>query len=243
MISKTQIKYLLKLRQKKYRKLHGEFLIEGKKIVQDALHSSFEIKTIWTTPENLTLFEPYSNNILLEEITQQQAEQLSTLKSPEGVFALIKIPSNEIKITEGPVLLLDFIQDPGNLGTIIRTADWFGFKAVICSNNTVDVFNPKTIQAAKGSIFHIPVVYDELLTWMNKHNNFDFFATTLSGKDIKTIDFDVNKTAIVIGNEANGISKEVLNYSDKKITILKKGQAESLNAAIATSICCFCVNG
>jgi TrmH family RNA methyltransferase len=242
MISKTQIKYLVKLRQKKFRKLHGEFLIEGKKIVQDALESSFKIKTIWTIPENKYLFEKFTD-LPIEEISNQQSEQISTLKNPEGVFALVEIPDIKVEIKNGPVLLLDFIQDPGNLGTIIRTADWFGFKAVICSNNTVDVFNSKTIQAAKGSIFHIPVVYTDLVNWINKHANFDYYATTLKGSDIKTVNFSPQKTALIIGNEANGISNEILNKTDKRITISKKGQAESLNAAIAASISCFSING
>ncbi len=243
MISKTQIKYLNKLLQKKYRKQYGEFVIEGKKIVSDALNSSlFTVKKIWATAD--VLRETVVNmNIPIEEITGQEARQISSLKHSEGIFALVEIPEHTDTITEGPVLLLDFIQDPGNLGTIIRTADWFGFKTVICSPNTVDVYNPKTIQAAKGSIFHIPVVYSGLSQWINSHRQFTYYATVLNGENIHAIKFSPATTALIIGNEANGISEEIRQLSHYAVSIQGKGQAESLNAAIATAICCFCVNG
>jgi TrmH family RNA methyltransferase len=161
-------------------------------------------------------------------------ERLSQLQTPNQVIAVIKKPASQQPDASSFTLYLDTIQDPGNFGTIVRIADWFGIKNIVCSAGCVDLYNPKVVQSTMASIARVNVYYDEEGAWL-KNQNLSVYAATLDGASL----YDhskTNKGILIIGNESKGISKEILDYATEQITIPKKGEAESLNAAVATGI-------
>lgn len=247
MLSKNQIKLINSLKLKKYRDEHGVFVAEGTKIIPELIGSSIKVKQIFAT-EGFIEEHTIPKNIELIQIKEQELERISFLSTPNQALAICEIPEYTMQTAqfeEKLTLVLDDIKDPGNLGTIIRIADWFGIDTIVCSNETADVYNPKVVQATMGSIARVKVIYTDLKDFL-KHqseNKMAIYGAMLNGDNI----YEQKKSngIIVIGNESKGISKEIEQYISKKIKIpsfshLKQneGEAESLNAAIATAIIC-----
>lgn len=239
MLSKSQISLIKSLQHKKFRKEHQLFIVEGLKAITEFLNSSYTVLSIYC----LTDIIPKLPNLPLKqkvfEVTLNELEKISSLQTPQGILALVEIPKiqyfNEDQ-TDGITLVLDGIQDPGNLGTIIRTADWFGFKEIICSANTVDIYNPKVIQATMGSLARVKVTYINLQNIL-KESKLPKYGTLLNGNNL----FDIKwpkKCYLIFGSEGNGISDEILPLISHPITIPGVGNAESLNVAISAAICC-----
>lgn len=240
MVSKSQISFLKSLQQKKHRKEQGQFLVEGLKSVTDFISSDYLINTIYHTPHLASKMLKVSGNIKFQEVSATELEKISSLNTPQEVIALVEIPKQqELHLQELAgkfTLVLDGIQDPGNLGTIIRTADWFGISNIVCSEDTVDVYNSKVVQATMGSLSRIAVNYTNLLLLLPKIK-LPVFGAMLNGENIYRTDFG-KEGLLVLGNEGNGIRPEIQQLIHKNITIPQLGKAESLNVAIATAIFC-----
>ena len=241
MISKSQIHFVKSLHQKKVRKDLGFFIVEGIKSVTEFLQSDYVVDTIFYTTKEVLKLDILSQNVKLFEIKDEELIKISTLTKPQQVLAIIRIPTRPITPPlELPndtfTLMLDNIQDPGNLGTIIRTADWFGFNQLICSIDTVDAYNPKVVQASMGSLSRMHILYADLPTLL-QHSELPIYGAFLDGKSIHETVFPTTG-GLVLGNEGNGISKEVHQYIRYAVTIPRYGQAESLNVAISAAIFC-----
>ncbi len=240
-LSKNKIKLINSLKHKKFRKKENLFICEGIKIFDTLITSrEFNIREIYAT-ENFAKKYPRQKITI---ISHNELKKISTLTTPQEVIAIVEIPQRDIEnenFNKGITIVLDHIQDPGNLGTIIRTADWFGIERIVCSSDSVDLYNPKVVQASMGSIFSVPVFYENLEYFFEKINKkIPVFGTLLDGENIYSIDKPSN-AIILIGNEANGIRKQHLKFITKAVTIpsFNEGKAaESLNAAIATAIIC-----
>jgi TrmH family RNA methyltransferase len=240
MLSKSQISLLRSLQNKKDRTEQSLFLVEGLKSVIEFIHSAYQVAAIYYTSS----FDPkvlkLSQKINLSEISVTDMEKVSSLKTPQQIAALVKIPAwpalDNTELKQKFSLVLDGIQDPGNMGTIIRTADWFGMRHIICSEDTVDVYNPKVVQASMGSLSRINVHYVDLTVILPKIG-LPIFGATLDGENIYDTDFGP-EGLIVMGNEGNGLRPEVAKLISKAVTIPRKGKAESLNVAIATALFC-----
>ena len=235
-LSAAQIKMLRSLSEKKFRDREGLFTVEGEKMVSEALSSSFEVENVYRK----------------EEIGQAAMERITSLSSPSPVLATVRIPgdlhlSAEKALTEGPglYLALDSIRDPGNMGTILRIADWFGVDGVFASPDSVDVFNPKVVQSTMGAIFRVKFHYTSIKDLCVRTSSLGgvVYGTFLEGKSIYTTELstgELSPTVIVIGNESRGISEEVASAVSSRITIpsfAKEGSgSESLNAAVATAV-------
>lgn len=233
-ITKNQLKHIRLLKQKKYRQEFGEFIVEGEKNVDELLKSAYSIKAIYATTD----WNNTNCNEAITTVTNKKLSQISNLSTPNKVLALVEIPKKEYSdsiLNNDLTLILDSINDPGNLGTIIRTADWFGINNIICSTDSVDCYNPKVVQTTKGSLFNVNIYYQELSDILNNTTN-KIYGAALDGKEINK-DFIPTKPAILLmGSESHGISNELESSITDKILIKKQGNAESLNVAIATSI-------
>jgi len=240
MLSKSQISFIQSLQHKKFRREHGLFLVEGYKSVSEFINSAYQIEAIYYTPMIASKVLKLSQKINSEEISLNILEKISTLKTPQDVIALVKIPAypdlNYTVFQKKFSLVLDGIQDPGNMGTIIRTADWFGINHIICSEDSVEVYNPKVVQATMGSLSRINVYYTDLTDIIPKLN-LPVFGALLDGENIYNTNFGT-EGLLVMGNEGNGLRPEVKALVNMAITIPRVGNAESLNVAIATAICC-----
>ena len=244
MISKNQIKHIQALHSKKNREAEGLFIVEGVKLVTEFIqHKKFEIKEVFSINEyinnHLILFE--SNSVLYNEITKEELHKISLQTSPNQVLAIVKQTKQEIIIdllNTTTTLFLDDIRDPGNLGTIIRIADWFGIKQVICSPNCTDLYNPKTLQSSMGAVLRVNVIYLSFNELLPLIKNTLIYGAVLEGENIYSS--HLQSGLIIIGNEANGISKEILTHLTNPITIpaSKSNGSESLNAANACAIIC-----
>ena len=231
MITKNQIKFIKGLSLKKNRMEHQCFIVEGEKSVLELLASDFEIIDLyvtnsWKTKTDLAEITKITNNELL---------RISNLKSPNKVLAVVKIPMAKQEKKGGVILVLDSIHDTGNLGTIIRLCDWFGVQQIICSKNTVDVYNPKVIQASMGSIFRINLIYTDLKDYLQKVNT-PIYGTFMDGNNIKDMKLpkDVH---LILGNEPNGISEKVASLITNRVAVKNIGlKTESLNVAMVTAI-------
>lgn len=238
MLSKSKIKYIQSLGQKKFREAEGCFIAEGPKVIAElltarhgAVREIFALKE-WIN-ENIQLIDECS----CTEVSAQELEKISQLSTPNKVLAVVEefeIPG-EI-ITKGSItLVLDGIRDPGNLGTILRIADWFGVEQLVCSADSANMYNPKVVQASMGSIARVRVLYTDTVDWLSRQKDTRIYAAVLDGQDIT----QMTKPAegiIIIGNESQGIRPELLGCANVKITIPRKGKAESLNAAVAAGI-------
>ncbi|MCB9257280.1 MAG: RNA methyltransferase [Chitinophagales bacterium] len=234
-ISNGQIKQIRLLQTKKYRQKYDQFIVEGVKSVQEFLRSDLECLGLFTSVEHFIEFQALCPPGIIYETKPKQMEQISALKSPQEVLAIFKIPKlKNLDVKADFILALEDIRDPGNLGTIIRSADWFGFSQIVCSNTCVDCFNPKVVQASMGSLARIKVFYLDLKTFIESNTEHQLVLTDMKGEDYRS--FAWSKNIIVIGNEGKGISSELRSLQHAKISILKKGGAESLNAAISASI-------
>lgn len=240
MISKNRISEIRKLHSKKYRAEQQLFLVEGIKSVEMLCLSSFIINEIFVTESVACSKHQFLNNQNVTIISESEMERISTMQTPPDVLAIAQ-QLKDVKFTANePIIALDHISDPGNLGTIIRTADWFGIHNIVCSENSVEFYNPKTIQSTMGSFANVNILYTKLAHYLkNCCQNRRILGTFLDGTDLNDINFRENDV-IVIGNESNGISSEIANLVTDKITISSKNsnflKAESLNAAIAAAI-------
>lgn len=244
MLSNAQIKLIRSLEQKKYRNKHNLYVAEGEKIVSEILLSKAPFDKIYVTQrwinKNRDLF--LQNEQLITIITESELNKISFLQNPNEALALMPLHSPNIKnliASEKLILALDTIQDPGNLGTIIRIADWFGIESIVCSENCVDVYNPKVIQATMGSFLRIKVYYTKLKDFIEqqKKNGILIFGALLDGEIIYKAELS-NNGIIMMGNESKGISEELKQLIDKPLYIPKAGGAESLNVSVATGIIC-----
>ncbi|WP_230150648.1 RNA methyltransferase [Pedobacter sp. Bi27] len=240
MLSKSQISFIKSLHQKKYRKEHGLFIVEGIKSIKEFFQSSYQIHTIFYNSEQYNLLPKLPANINLFEVKNAELDKISTLQTPQGFLALIHIPKNrELALTALKnqfTLVLDGVQDPGNMGTIIRTADWFGFKNIICSADCVEVFNPKTVQATMGSLARVNI-YEADLPALLAENTIPVFGALLDGESIYKTQWGA-EGLVILGNEGKGISAEVIKKINKPVTIPRIGEAESLNVAVSAAIFC-----
>lgn len=231
MLSKSQIKLIKSLKQKKYRLLHGFFVVEGVKTIKELLQSNFKLYKLYTTK---TFNIDAKDEILISEM---DLKRISYLTSPNTALAVFKIPEEKPINTNGLIVALDSVRDPGNLGTIIRLCDWFGITNLVCSKKTVDCFNPKVIQSTMGSIARVNVNYVDLLSFLNE-TNLPVFGAFMEGETVYTKQL-TPKGILVMGNEANGVSKEIEAIINEKISIPRFGNlqaTESLNVATATAI-------
>ena len=237
MISKAQIKLIQSLKQIKFRREHRLFVAEGKKIVEELIRSDIRVREVYATlewmEENKALTDEFGTEVF--RINQKELERISKLNTPNQVLAVCRIPERKPEEIKGEKiqLALDSIRDPGNLGTIIRTADWFGIQEVICSDDCVDVYNPKVVQASMGSIARVKMYYTDLAEYLSGCGK-NIYATVLDGESIFTS--AAEEGVFVIGNESKGIRQEVLQQATHLISIPSHGGAESLNASVATGI-------
>jgi len=229
MLLKNQIKLIVSLQQKKYRKLHNLFFIEGQKVIQEFLESDFVLEQLFVSED---IFPTVKKRIM---ITKKELKKISALLSPNNCLAVFRVPEKQKINTQNHIIVLDSVRDPGNFGTIIRLCDWFGIKTIVCSEDCVDLYNPKVLQATMGSATRVNVVYLDLETFL-KTCEIPVFGTFMQGKSIYKTQFP-EKTIIVFGNEANGISTKIESFITDKITIPRFGNTtESLNVATATAI-------
>ena len=242
MLSKNQIKLIRSLELKKNRKRENLFVAEGPKVVGDLLKAGFTAKAVFSRSEEGGVWSEKCNTQL---VTDDELRRISFLQHPQEILALFEIPSsNHIShlssLTSHLLLALDGIQDPGNLGTIIRIADWFGISTIFCSQDTADCYNPKVVQATMGSIAHVNIVYGDLVKLLSE-TTLPVYGTLLDGENIYQQEL-TKEGIIVMGNEGNGISQEVRPLITHRLLIPNfstQGEtAESLNVAIATAITC-----
>lgn len=240
------IKNIRKLKEKKYRDISNEYIIEGLKLIEEAIEENVKIKKIVVCEECLKdncieqrfLYQIAKYDCIY--VTEKIFSLLTDVVNPQGMLAVIEKEGSEDKINYGEdiIVVLDGIQDPGNLGTILRTVDSVGLSQIILSKTSVDAYNPKVVRSTMGAIFRVKIIevenLVETLKNMKKHK-FKVAATSLVGSE-NIYEMDYNKKAIVIGNEAKGVSNEIIEISDTKIKIPMLGKTESLNASIATGV-------
>jgi TrmH family RNA methyltransferase len=233
MISKNRIKFIRSLHRKKERIQHRKFIIEGEKPILELLSSEFPVDTIYCS-RNYIENHPEVNAVL---ITDKEMESISTLKTFPGILAVCDVLQwQNPNFQEGKYVMLDRINDPGNLGTIIRIADWYGLNGIICSSESVDLYNPKVIQASMGSIFRVPVFYEDLILLLPKiSKTTEIIGADMQGESINKFRFPKNGI-LLMGSESHGISNELHQHINQKVTIPRYGKAESLNVAVATGI-------
>ena len=237
MLVKSQVKYIQSLSQKKQRDKEGVFIAEGPKIINELLQASnIQAQQIFAVKEWIEQQDaPLDGNLV--EVSASELQSISFLQTPNQVAGIFKKPQFPATITvkNKITLMLETIQDPGNMGTIIRCADWFGIDLIICSGDSADVFNPKVVQATMGSISRVRICYEDLALFIKKHSAIPLYAATLDGNDIDQLS-PVKEGIILIGNESKGISPSLFSKGTHRITIPRKGKAESLNAAVAAGI-------
>ncbi|MGZ8541920.1 MAG: TrmH family RNA methyltransferase [Chitinophagaceae bacterium] len=238
MLGKSQAKYIQSLGQKKVRDEEGVFVAEGPKIVAELLASpDADIIQLYALHDWITVNGIDYNGAEVIEVGENDLAKISQLATPNKVLAIVKkLETNDQLSTKGVIsLVLDTIQDPGNLGTIIRIADWFGLTQIICSKDCADMYNPKVVQSTMGSIVRVKMLYTDLAPWLAEQKDVFIYATALEGQNVTAMK-KISEGLIVIGNESKGISPGILELVDVKITIPRVGNAESLNAAVATGI-------
>lgn len=232
MVSKNQIKLINSLQQKKYRKLHNLFIAEGKKVIQELIDANFSLVHLFVTQTDL-----FDKKHAATLISDSELKKISALTSANDCLAVFKIKEYSSDTNSGLELALDNIKDPGNMGTIIRLCDWFGISKIVCTEETVDMYNPKVVQATMGSLARVQVVYTNLAAYL-KTTDLEIFGTFMEGENIYKKQLPTSGI-LVMGNEANGISSEIENLITQKIAIPRFGnlqQTESLNVATATAI-------
>jgi TrmH family RNA methyltransferase len=242
MLSKNQIRFLQSLRMGKFRDQNRLFIAEGSKLADELLKSEFIIRSLFATGSWIESHREKLKTGMypVQEITEEELKKVSSLTTPNEVLAVVEYPSKEMQELEvmgDLVIVLDRIQDPGNLGTIIRTADWFGIREIICSVDSADVFNPKVVQATMGSVFRINVYYADIVNLLEKfgHSRI-FYGTSATGENIYSAELKF-PSAVIFGNESRGISSEIRKMLTTTITIPSVSPgAESLNAAVAAGI-------
>ncbi len=232
MLSKNQVRFIKSLRRKKTRKSEGLFLAEGKKLVLDLLNSDLQLDTVFCLPEFDCSFPEKT-----QHINERELHSISSLTTPNQVLAVFRIPDEKPVLKTGMAVALDDINDPGNLGTIIRLCDWFDIPQIICSQNTVDCYNPKVVQSSMGSLARVQINYLDLKQHLKTESR-PVYGTFMTGESLYKTSFDQD-CILVMGNEANGISPEIRACLSKELSIPQFGsqsKTESLNVAMATAI-------
>ena len=240
MMVKSKVKYIQSLSHKKLRDEDGVFIAEGPKIINELLDTGFiQTLEIFATEEWLRNFEAKHGSLPpgATAVSDDELARISFLTTPNQALGLFRqpVPKKPLLLRGKISLVADGIQDPGNMGTIIRCADWFGIEQVICSKECADAFNPKTVQSSMGSIARVAVFYEDLVAMMLENPGIDSYAATLSGTSLYEIG-KIDEGMILVGNESRGISGEILKLATKQATIPRRGHAESLNASVATGI-------
>lgn len=243
MLTKNTIKKITSLQTKKFRKEYGLFIAEGTRLVDELLNSNLIIKELYFTSEWKD--NKVAKSIHYEMVSTDEMKKISALSTPSQVFAVLEIPEyriNDIDFPNELVLALDTIQDPGNLGTIVRLADWFGINSIICSHETVDIFSPKVVQSTMGAITRVKVVYCDLKKELTRiKSKVPIYGTFMEGSNIYETELNP-KGVVVMGNEGNGISTDIEKLVSQKIHIPSfandRTNVESLNVAMATAIVC-----
>jgi RNA methyltransferase, TrmH family len=245
MLSKSQIQLISSLGTNKFRKINMKFVAEGNKMVQELFKSNLSTEMLFATEDWLKENRMLRNNEFeIICVKEDELKKISSLKTPNKVLAIVNIPSVQKEIPDfstNLILMLDYISDPGNMGTIIRTADWFGIKNIICSENCVDIYNPKVVQATMGSIFRLNIQYKNLEEILhNLEISIPVYGMLLDGNNLYDTAIE-NNGVIVVGNESHGISTHLIKYIKSKISIPGysidgTNQPESLNASIAAAI-------
>jgi TrmH family RNA methyltransferase len=240
MITKLQVKYIQSLGQKKFRDEEAAFVAEGPKIINELLSSTTVVPVAiyatrtWIEKDIPALIQNAGVQVI--EVKEQELDRLSFQQTPHEVLGIFKKPVYKtLDFSNTLSLMLDGIQDPGNLGTIIRIADWFGIANIVCSNDCADAFAPKVVQATMGSIARVKLLYTDLVAMVKKAETLQLYAATLAGQSIGNLQ-PIKEAVLVTGNESKGISAALLDCCQHHITIPRLGQAESLNAAVATGI-------
>ena len=233
MLSKNQVKLIQKLHQKKYRNELNLFIVEGKKSINEFLQAGY-------TPQLLIATEAFTASVpqhLITPVSKDELRKVSTLQNPDEGLAVFEQPKHKGILQEGVIVALDNVQDPGNLGTIIRLCDWFGVETLLCNTQTVDCYNPKVVQASMGSLTRVAVHYFDLAAFLTT-TALPVYTMDLEGENLYTATFPKD-CILILGNEANGISSEVRALSNEVITIprfSKHQRTESLNVAMAGAI-------
>ena len=230
-LSKNHLKLITSLSQKKYRHKYKLFIVEGIKVVQEFLNSSYELEILFSTESSFSYLDSFI------EVSEQELKKISSLKTPNKVIALFKIPVEKNSSPSGLIVALDAINDPGNLGTIIRLCDWFGIDQLLCSKETVDCYNTKVVQSSMGSLTRVAISYIDLKEYLTSVS-IPVFIADMDGDNIYEMKPPAS-AVLVMGNEANGISNSIKQIVSTKITIPRYGNSqltESLNVATATAI-------
>lgn len=238
MLVKPRVKYIQSLGQKKFRKQERLFIAEGPKLVKELLEiNPLQVKEVYALQNWIDENRQILSKTTVIEINAIELERISQLSTPNNVLALVKQFEiiNPVLAKGKITLVLDDIQDPGNLGTIIRIADWFGVDQIICSEDSAELYNPKVVQSTMGSIARVNVFYTNLEEWLIMQGGTNIYAATLEGKDITGME-KLKEAVIILGNESKGIKPSLIQLAKHTITIPRKGKAESLNAAIAAGI-------
>ncbi len=233
MVSKNELKILTSLYQKKYRDKHGLFLVEGRKTIEEFLNSSYSCRQIYVANIEKNAFPKE----LISHLSINDLKKISNLKHTSGHIGVFELPNDQVMIEQDIKIVLDHIQDPGNLGTIIRLCDWFGIEQLICSKDTVDCYNPKVVQASMGSLSRVKVLYVDIEEFINDRQE-EIVSMLLNGENIYQTTLP-KKAVYIIGNESNGIRPSLVEKTKLPLTIpqfSKHQKVESLNAATATSI-------
>jgi TrmH family RNA methyltransferase len=243
MISQSELKYYSSLLVKKFRNKENKFIVEGSKIVEEGLLSNYICEAIFVTSAFLDLHPEIIEQTKTKKLVQLKSlefQKLSDTRTPQGVAAVFNknYPKKDInEVIENFIVLIDNVSDPGNLGTILRTCDWFGINTVLISNQSVEYLNPKVIRSSMGSIFHLNIYEEFDLNKLEvmKKRNYKIICSDLQGKNINDFQFQ-NKSIIVFSNESLGPSEIIKSLADELVTIPKKGKAESLNVSSAAAI-------
>ncbi len=231
MLSNSDIKRINKLHRKVNRKRVGQFIVEGDKCVTELLLSTYNVTELYAVKQ----WKNTVDNTKVKYVSRSNLQRISSLKTANKVIAVARAGDSSYNFKNDITLVLDKISDPGNLGTIIRLADWFSIKRIVCSENSVDMFNNKVIQASMGSVFRVNVEYKNLSSYLSRVNT-KVYGTFKNGKNIKSNNFDRN-CHLVLGNEAKGISEDLKTYFDEDISIKKFGnEIDSLNVAVSAAI-------
>lgn len=233
MITKKEIKYIQSLYHKKNRDEERLFIAEGPRIIKELLESDYDVKQLYATAQWVNDNKEHADAV---EINEDELRKISQLQTPNQVLAVVakKTTSAAPVLQQSLTLVLDGIQDPGNMGTIIRIADWFGITQIVAAPDSADVYNSKVIQATMGSFLRVDIWYKDLISFL-ENASVNVYGALLNGQDVRTVKAN-NGGILVIGNESKGISKELLPYIQHPVTIPRTGHAESLNAAVATGI-------
>ena len=241
MLVKSQVKYIQSLSQKKLREEEGVFVAEGPKIINELLAAlNIDIRQLYATESWIRAHQDLYASLdpdIITIVDDKELERISFLTTPNEVLGVFNKPtfSSPVKAKAGISILLDTIQDPGNLGTILRCADWFGISQIICSEECADIFSTKVVQSSMGSISRVQVLYSDPDAFLKKNDDVEIYAALLDGKNL--YDYPkIKEGIIIVGNESKGIRPSLLGKGIHKLTIPRKGKAESLNAAVATGI-------